>query len=200
MDNVLTILDEQLSKYSGKLSSDLKIDENDCSHVASKFYSCILRFTPEQKRGVLNNDYVPADFRIEVIKQSIVFNSYCSPVLFREPNGLSYAHTITLCYTSTSFIQDSFLRLIYDSLNDDDDFLKKCIEYLRKDKIRAFRNGFSHGNWLINGNLIEFWDNVKGQKKGGKKKMEITQSELILLYSFSRSIAYASLSALASSK
>ena len=101
--------------------------------------------------------------------------------------------------TGTSFIQDSLLRLISESLKNDS-FEKKCVEYLRREKFRSFRNGFSHGNWMINKESIEFWDRDKGSKNGEMKKMEITQSELKFLYSFSRSIAYASLSALAFSK
>lgn len=199
MDNILTTLDEQLLTYSDKLISDLKIDKEDCGHIVSKFYSRILDLRPEQKRDILDKDCVDVNFRLNAIKQSVEFNAYCSPSLFREANGLWYAHTVTLCYTGTSFIQDSLLRLISESLKNDS-FEKKCVEYLRREKLRSFRNGFSHGNWMINKESIEFWDRDKGSKNGEMKKMEITQSELKFLYSFSRSIAYASLSALAFSK
>ena len=186
-------LDEQLSKWSDRLTRDLKLAEQD-THILATKISVEIRFLPKAvKDEIAAASPVPTKDRLHELE---AFQGWMETV-HRLPKSpyVVRAQVLTQNYICFLYLPESCFRVLSKS-TPAESVTRKGARFLTKNPIRAFRNAIAHANWTYRSDFaaIVYWARKGEMPDEPMERFEVVQEELSFWQALSRCVAYAAFS------
>jgi hypothetical protein len=183
-------IDKQMTVWSERLVTELKIKEEDTNKLATIISSEVRWLPVEAKREIMQASPVAIKHRYEELLafqswMDIVHNSTNHPAITR-------AQVITQNYICFVYLNEACFSVLRQHLPHGSTS-KKCCNYLINNPIRAFRNAIAHSNWCYNADFsgIIYWARKGSEKDEPLIEFEVSQEDLGFWQALARCTAYA---------
>jgi hypothetical protein len=187
-------LDEQLAKWSDRLTSAVKITASESRKLATNI-ALEVRFLPQDaKASIIGASPISLSDRVNEL---IAFQGWMD-IVRRSPSKSSHvvrAQVITQNYICFVYLPESCFRALSKAAPTGS-VTRRCAQFLSDNPIRAFRNAIAHANWTYRddfGALI-YWARKGSGVDEVMEKFEVPQDELSFWQALSRCVAYAAFS------
>jgi hypothetical protein len=188
-----TTIDEQMSVWSSRLVSEVKVSIEDSRKLATKISSDI-RFLPTgAKAEIAATSPVRLSDRLQELQafqgwMDIARQSEASPSIVR-------AQVITQNYICFVYLPESCFRIL-SKTTPAGSTARKCAQFLSNNPIRAFRNAIPHANWSYRHDFkgIVYWSKKDSSPEATLDRFEVDQETLAFWQSLSRCVAYSAFS------
>src|SRR5581483_1637408 len=138
-------LDAQIAEFSAQLKSEVGIDGETSSKLATTV-AAELRFLPvEAKNEILQATPVDIEARLSELTAFQLFMDQVRASARAHP-AVVRAHVLYQNYVCFVYLGEAMFRVLAKSAPPDS-ASRKCARFLTDNPIRAFRNAFAHGNW-----------------------------------------------------
>ncbi len=188
-----TKLDEQMSAWSARLVSEVKVSDADSRKLATIIASEV-RFLPAvAKAEILDASPVRLDDRLQELQ---AFQGWMDIVRRSAPSAFVVrAQVFTQNYISFVYLPEACFRIL-SKLTPSGSCTRKCTKFLSNGRIRMFRNAIAHANWSYRAdfNAIVYWARKGVDPQENLERFEVAQEELSFWQSLSRCVAYAAFS------
>jgi hypothetical protein len=186
-------LDQQMSVWSSRLVSEVKVSDEDSRKLATKIASDIRFLPPDAKAEIAAASPVRLTDRLQELEafqgwMDIARQSKASPFVVR-------AQVITQNYICFVYLPESCFRILSKTAPAGST-ARKCAQFLSNNPVRSFRNAIAHANWSYRHDFkgIVYWAKKDGSPNGTLDKFEVDQETLSFWQSLSRGVAYSAFS------
>jgi hypothetical protein len=183
-------LDEQLSTWSGKLQSEVKISAEESSKLATTIAKDVRWLSPESKEEIERASPVPISARYEEL---IAFQSWMDIVhSSTPPPPVVRAQVITQNYICFVYLNESCFNILKKHLPDGS-ASKKCCKFLVSNPVRAFRNAVAHSNWCYKDDFsgLKYWSRKGAESDEPMSEFEVSFEDMAFWQTLARGVAYA---------
>jgi hypothetical protein len=183
-------LDEQLSMWSEKLQSEVKISAEDSSRLATAIANDVRWLDPESKEAIKRASPVPISARYDEL---IAFQSWMDIVHSSSPPPpVVRAQVITQNYICFVYLNESCFNILRKHLPDGS-ASKKCCKFLVSNPVRAFRNAVAHSNWCYKEDFsgLRYWSRKRAEADEPMSEFEVSSDDMAFWQTLARGVAYA---------
>lgn len=186
-------LDEQMTSWSARLVSEVKISEADSKRLATKIASDVRFLARDAKEEIAAAS--PVVIRDRLLELN-AFQGWMDNVSKLPPSPfLVRAQVITQNYICFVYLPESCFRVLSRTMPTGS-ITKKCAKFLCNDRVRSFRNAIAHANWTYREDFgaIVYWARKSDDPGEPLARFEVEQTDLEFWQALSRAVAYAALS------
>jgi len=171
-------LDRQLAIYRDRLVSEVGLESSEIGKVATLVAADFRFLSAEVKAEIKAASPVPISARYEELVAFQLWNDFVS-VTKKNP-GVGHAAVIVQNYVCFVYLKDACFDIVASRVKSES-VIWRCASYLTREKVRDFRNAFSHGNWHYNDarSGLNCWVLEDARRpQGAMRNFEVSQADL----------------------
>lgn len=183
-------LDMQMRAWSKRLTTELKIKEEDTQKLATTIASEVRWLSKGAKIEMADTSPVDIKHRYEEL---LAFQSWMDIVHVSEKHpAVVRAQVIVQNYICFVYLNESCFNVLRKHVSSDS-ACKKCCNFLVNNPVRAFRNAIAHSNWCYKSDFsgIRYWARKGANPDELLNEFEVNQEDLSFWQSVARCTAYA---------
>lgn len=183
-------LDKQMTAWSKRLMTELKIKEEDAQKLATTIASEVRWLSMEAKREIIGASPVDIKQRYEEL---LAFQNWMDTVHKSEKNpAIVRAQVIVQNYICFVYLNESCFNILRKHLPSGS-ASKKCCDFLVNNPVRAFRNAIAHSNWCYKDDYsgLRYWARKGADPDEPLIEFEVNQDDLSFWQAIARCTAYA---------
>ena len=183
-------LDKQMTAWSKRLMTELKIKEEDAQKLATTIASEIRWLSIEVKREIIEASPVDIKQRYEEL---LAFQNWMDIANKSEKNpAIARAQVIVQNYICFVYLNESCFNILRKHLPSGS-ASKKCCDFLVNNPVRAFRNAIAHSNWCYKDDYsgLRYWAKKGADPDEPLIEFEVNQDDLSFWQAIARCTAYA---------
>jgi hypothetical protein len=187
----VTVIDEQMRRWSVRLRNDLKIMPAESDALASSIAKEVQALSLESKDRVRAASLVPLEKRLEEL---VAFQKWMDLTHGSRPHPAAVrAQVITELYICFVYLGEACFGVLRKEVPAGS-ATKKCCRFLTENPVRALRNAVAHSNWnyLPDFSGLEFWAKKGNDPNEQPSEFVVLQEELSYWQALARCTAYAS--------
>lgn len=184
-------LDKQIARFASDLISQVGLTADESIKVATLIASEVRFLPPDIKTEISIASCVPLKNRLEELHAFQVWNDFSTD--HKENPAVVRAQVIVQNYVCFTYLKDACFEVLSQRLPSES-VTTRCAKFLCRDKVRDFRNAFSHSNWCYMPDYsgLECWVAEDSRKpNGAHRKFVVSQGEIDFWQALSRGTAYA---------
>jgi hypothetical protein len=182
-------LDTQMQSFSARLTSEVKLNQEMASKLATTIASDVRFLSMEQKAEINAASPVPLADRLNELK---AFQGWMDQACtIRNNPHVTRAQVLSQSYICFVYLPESCFRILA-KVCPSGSAAKKCAQFLSNNPVRAFRNAVAHANWTYRAdfNAIVYWARKGSDPNEPLEKFEVEQADLSFWQALSRCVAY----------
>ena len=184
-------LDKQIARFKSDLIGQVGLTADESNKVATLISSEVQFLPPEIKTEISAASWVPLKNRLEELEAFQAWNKFSAA--HKEKPAVVRAQVVVQNYVCFTYLKDACFEVLSRRLPPES-VSTRCAKFLCRDKVRDFRNAFSHSNWCYMRDYsgLECWVAEDSRKPDGPhRKFVVSQGELDFWQTLSRGTAYA---------
>lgn len=184
-----TLLDQQLRRYSDKLSSAVRLKEDEVGKVATLVASEVRFLEPASRIQILNASPVRLRDRLDEL---LAFQRWMDIAQGLRDPGVVRAQVITQNYVCFVYLGEACFRALR-ATSAPNSVTRRCCKFLTDNPVRAFRNAIAHSNWSYAPDYrgLLYWARKGSDPSEPLERFDASQGDLDFWQSLSRGVAYA---------
>ena len=184
-------LNRQLVAYRDRLCSDVGLNSDEASKVATLVAADIRFLSPEVKAEIKAASPVPISARLDELVAFQAWMDLASSIP-KQP-AITRTQVVVQNYVCFVYLKEACFEVVAKRAAPNS-VAARCSNYLSRGAVRDFCNAFSHANWQYNSTFkgLECWVLEDARNRSGPmRRFNVSQADLNFWQALSRGVAYA---------